>query len=305
MLQCLAFFVATTLLASQRVLGASILKDRAVPAINSPGSFDNLNLYEQYSAAAYCKDTIDSTAILANGFSTKLRCKAHNCPLVEQADTLLLLAFDETGDHNVAGFVALDKTNKAIIVSFRGSVTLNNWLDDFKVLLVDWQCDGCKAHVGFAQSWDAVSVKIEDAIFLGNKGYGYPIVVTGHSYGAAVATLAAAELADRFYPRRVSLYNYGSPAVGNSALAQYVANQATIARVTHAHDPVPRVPPPQLGFTHVEPEYWITSGNGVTVVAGDIKVMPNGGGDMGSVDLGAKDDHTYYFNYITSCGDVK
>jgi hypothetical protein len=68
-------------------------------------------------------------------------------------------------------------------------------------------------------------------------------------------------------------------------------------RVTHLDDPVPRVPPL---FYHVNPEYWITSGNGVPVTPGDIQYLPNGGGDVGGLDgdLGA---HDWYFDSIDNC----
>jgi len=211
-----------------------------VPPINDPASITKLNLFEQYSAAAYCKDVVDTKATLENGFETKVLCKAGNCPLVEAAETVIIHTFNSTGDHNVAGFLVADKTNNVMVLSFRGSVNYKNWIDNFKALPVDWQCDGCQAHLGFAQSWDAVATEIEDSIYLHRKKFpdaplldfnktefpDYPIIVTGHSYGAAVATLAAVELRDLFYPTPV----VGSPLTLLSSLPHTLFGNPDVER---------------------------------------------------------------------------
>jgi hypothetical protein len=166
------------------------------PISNDPANIDKLKLFAQYSAAAYCKSVIDSSAS-----TTKVRCSVGNCPLVEAADTVLLYTFDGVGGHDIAGFLAVDKTNEFIVLSFRGNIKeLQNFLDDGDVIPVSyWRCDACLVHQGFLQSWQVVSVALEDAIFSNQDNYtGYPIVVTGHSYGAAVATIAAEDIRNFF-----------------------------------------------------------------------------------------------------------
>jgi len=50
------------------------------------------------------------------------------------------------------------------------------------------------------------------------------------------------------------LFTYGSPRVGNEQFAKYTNDLLTpkkIFRVTYGKDPVPMVPPANLGFLHV------------------------------------------------------
>jgi hypothetical protein len=72
------------------------------------------------------------------------------------------------------------------------------------------------------------------------------LIFTGHSLGAAVATMAATAAAARFAPLapRVSLYTIASPAVGDQAFATEVdARVPNHFRVWNEHDIVPRLPP--------------------------------------------------------------
>jgi hypothetical protein len=57
-----------------------------------------------------------------------------------------------------------------------------------------------------------------------------------------------------------------------------------------------------MGFAHISPEYWITTGTNVPVTANDIQNLPNNNGDvntLANLDISA---HLWYFNDITACG---
>jgi len=81
----------------------------------------------------------------------------------------------------------------------------------------------------------------------------YEIVFTGHSLGAAFATLAAVDMIlGGWAPASESiLYNYGSPRVGNLAFANKVVELLpnTLWRVVHNKDLVPHVPLCESKFT--------------------------------------------------------
>jgi hypothetical protein len=129
-------------------------------------------------------------------------------------------------------------------------------------------------------------------------------VVTGHSLGGAVATLAAAYL--RASGTAVSLYTYGSPRVGNAAFADFVSAQpGGEIRVTHLDDPVPKLPPLLFDYRHTSPEYWLSDGSATTtaysvsdvvICTGDANTNCNAG--TGGLDIEA---HLYYLGPITGC----
>jgi lipase (class 3) len=167
----------------------------------SPIDLPRFNLFEQYSAAAYDKAITSSDAFPADEVKIKVRCTAHNCPLVESGDAILYLAFEKPDPVNVAGFVAVDRTNQVIILSFRGTYTTSseysNLLEDVHFWFTDWSqvCDGCEAHNGFSTAWQNITDEAVSAILAAGFEFpGYSLVITGHSYGAAVATLATADL---------------------------------------------------------------------------------------------------------------
>ena len=81
---------------------------------------------------------------------------------------------------------------------------------------------------------------------------------TGHSLGAALATLAAAQYTAG--PR--SLYTFASPRVGDAAFAAgFPLPRAP--RFVHCNDLVPRLPPPDMGFKHAGDPFFIDPAGGI------------------------------------------
>lgn len=108
-----------------------------------------------------------------------------------------MFSFSSSSYGDVTGFVAADRTNKLIVLSFRGSSNLDNWLADINFPLTDASslCAGCQVHSGFWQAWGTVESRIKSDIDSAMQTYpGYALVFTGHSYGAALAALAATSL---------------------------------------------------------------------------------------------------------------
>ncbi|KIW99879.1 uncharacterized protein Z518_10807 [Rhinocladiella mackenziei CBS 650.93] len=260
---------------------------------------NQLSFFEQYSAAAYCPDNNIPTS------STTITCSAGNCPQVQAAGAQSILEFQNVGLSDATGFVALDHTNQLIVISFRGSQSIQNFIADLTFVMVPWSlCTDCTAHAGFLDSWNGVKSQVQGAIDGAKLNYSsYQIVATGHSLGGALATLAAAELRDSGHS--VSLYTYGSPMVGNAVLANFTTAQSGgNYRVTHAQDIVPKLPGYFLGFAHVSPEYWITSPTDAEVTANDVQVSSgviNLQGNQGQLESSVE-DHLWYFNSISACG---
>ncbi|KAF2197958.1 alpha/beta-hydrolase [Delitschia confertaspora ATCC 74209] len=257
----------------------------------------NFNLFEQYAAAAYCSGNNDSP-------NSKVTCPYGNCPLVQAASTITLTEFQNSLRTDVTGFVATDTTNNLTILSFRGSASIQNWLTNLDLSTIPTDlCPGCTAHSGFWSSWLESRTGVLDAIkTAARENPGYKLIVTGHSLGGAIATLAAAELRNSGY--ETALYTFGAPRIAGPKLSSFISQQpGGNYRVTHWNDPVPRLPPIPMGFVHVSPEYYIDKGNNQAVGSGDVKVLEgsvNLRGNSGWLvtDVGA---HAWYFNDIAKC----
>ncbi|RMZ84817.1 hypothetical protein DV737_g957, partial [Chaetothyriales sp. CBS 132003] len=252
---------------------------------------------EQYAAAAYCANNNDAKA------GTALTCPAGNCPLVESAGARSLVEFQNIGLVDVTGFMAVDHTNQLIVISFRGSESLGNWIGDLNIELIpSTLCPGCLVHAGFYTSWALVRDTINQTLQTATESWpNYSVVSVGHSLGAAIATIGAAEL--RAQGHEATLYTYGSPMVGNILLADFITNQASNFRVTRYYDVVPKLPGYPIGYAHVSPEYWIDlpgktnpSTQDVEVSSGALDLV----GDEGKLGFSIS-DHLWYFGGITAC----
>jgi hypothetical protein len=152
------------------------------------------------------------------------------------------------------GFLAIDKNAKLAVLAFRGTDAddPSDISDDLEAIPEGWQAGG-KVHSGFADAlleiWQGVD-GVEAAL---SQVSGYELLFTGHSLGAAMATLAAS----LWTP--TSLLTFGSPRVGD---ADFVAvlekKQLDNYRYVDCSDLVARVPPNNLlGYKHIGKPYYI------------------------------------------------
>ncbi|HEU5323276.1 MAG TPA: lipase family protein, partial [Methylomirabilota bacterium] len=142
------------------------------------------------------------------------------------------------------GFVADGRTRESgpvRVIAFRGTEP-----DDFRDLLLDldarprrWGPEAI-VHRGFARAFAHVEERVEAAAA---RAPG-TVLFTGHSLGAAIATLAASR-----HPA-ARLYTLGSPRVGDAAFAALVP-AARHERYVDYVDAVTRVPPHGFGFGYV------------------------------------------------------
>ncbi|CAG8109710.1 unnamed protein product [Penicillium olsonii] len=281
-------------LAAVAVAAPTRLASRAV----SSDVLGQLKLFAEYSAASYCTNNINSTG-------DALSCDIGNCASVQSAETTTLWEFDRVCSYgNVAGFFAVDKTNELLVLSFRGSRSVSTWIANINTGLTDVSslCSGCEAHAGFWESWETVADDVASQLKSAQSTYpGYKVVVTGHSFGGAVAALASASL--RNAGTSLELYTYGEPRLGNKALATYTTEQGSLWRVTHTNDIVPRLPPTSFGFSHPSPEYWVTSGNSGTPTTSDVTVVEgidSKSGNRGEL-LPSVSAHLWYFGDMSGC----
>ncbi len=136
-------------------------------------------------------------------------------------------------------FVSMDLSMGVLV--FRGSNNVDHWLSNLETIPVKWP-DGGWVHKGFADSFQAVFPEVARRL----TSFQGPLMITGHSRGAALATMAADRLVS------LALYTFGSPRVGDTKFCSRYQNKA-VYRVVNNRDIVPQVPPsvPGLEFCHV------------------------------------------------------
>eukprot|EP01061_Rhynchopus_euleeides_P036483 TRINITY_DN614_c0_g1_i1.p1 TRINITY_DN614_c0_g1~~TRINITY_DN614_c0_g1_i1.p1 ORF type:complete len:293 (+),score=113.47 TRINITY_DN614_c0_g1_i1:29-880(+) len=157
------------------------------------------------------------------------------------------------------------RTNQSeIIVSFRGSHNIENWISDFTFKKTTLKWDGVpsniEVHEGFLYSYEAMQTEINTWVKQAVADCpDCTLHVTGHSLGAAQALLCVTDL--RLQGMKPELWNYGMPRVGGKPFVSWFdgmtqANNQTVLRMTNMRDVVPRLPPTEFYFHHVSREVW-------------------------------------------------
>lgn len=181
-------------------------------------------------------------------------------------------------------FLAVHAARQLTVVAFRGTDKDDptDLCDDIDVRLVPWG-KGARVHSGFADALAEVLTDLEPAV----QGAPNRLVFTGHSLGAAMATLLAS------LRKPDALYTFGSPMVGDAAFVAMLGD-VEHHRYVDCCDVVTRVPPAQLGYQHHATPIYIDR-------HGEISVNPQ-------EDVIAKDRMAAACDYVTKyswrIGDV-
>lgn len=187
---------------------------------------------------------------------------ASSCPKPPNNSTVVQY-FSNTATDTQATLFRDDARNE-IVIAFRGTSTLQDFTSDFAQTLVPItavnteDCTGCRVHNGTQTAWNSVSSAIVDAISAQVKAHPrYQLVVTGHSLGAALCSLASMSLVHPF--PTLKAYSFGQFRTGNPAYAAYVDRKLpypNFFRVTHTNDGVPQTIHRSSGYAHHSTEFW-------------------------------------------------
>jgi hypothetical protein len=125
-------------------------------------------------------------------YETQPNIDSWNCTLCKSYPALHSKSFYSSTAH-LQGFGAYFPKYGAIVVAYRGSVDLLNWLYNLNSMQVPYSsCTGCQVHLGFSSAYKTVlpSVKIvvDNLIKLHPEA---KMIATGHSLGGAMAALYA------------------------------------------------------------------------------------------------------------------
>lgn len=144
----------------------------------------------------------------------------------------------ETG--GTEGFIAASPDEHLTVLAFRGTESdkLEDLITDAMTFQVDTSFSG-RVHAGFANRFNRVKDLLPKPIAPANHSF----LITGHSLGAAIATLAAIDT------QPAKLITFGSPLVGDGQFCQLFEGM-DIRRYVDCSDVVARIPPARFN----EPE---------------------------------------------------
>jgi predicted lipase len=148
-------------------------------------------------------------------------------------------------------------TSDRLYIVFRGSDKSIDWINNFSCRQQIYPYgDGnseVKFHRGFMMAYFAVRDRLLKAM---EKFEGQRVIVTGHSLGGALATIAALDIQynlGRENQLAFIVNTFGAPRVGNNALTESYNRRITNSyRFIYGWDMVTRVPRDWQGFEHVE-----------------------------------------------------
>uniref|UniRef100_A0ACD5USE3 Uncharacterized protein n=2 Tax=Avena sativa TaxID=4498 RepID=A0ACD5USE3_AVESA len=194
------------------------------------------------------------------------------------------ICFLDNGSTDTQVALWRDSSRRRLVVAFRGTEQ-TRWKDLVTDLMLvpaglnperlggDFKQE-VQVHSGFLSAYDSVRNRImvlikhaigyvdeEDAETISK----WHIYVTGHSLGGALATLLALELSSSQMAKNgvifVTVYNFGSPRVGNRRFADvYNAKVKDSWRVVNHRDIIPTVPR-LMGYCHVKAPVYLKSGD--------------------------------------------
>ena len=187
---------------------------------------------------------------------------------------------------DVQYFLEKDPLNRKQTISVRGTAAKPNVWEDLEIALIPDSILGIPVHRGFQR--DAAAI-YDDVIPYVRKDW--PLRITGHSLGAAVAALLAAYFEKQGYTVE-RVVTFGQPRVTTKLPPEYELPVTT--RVVNDLDVVPMVPPYTAAkqYQHFAPEVILRDGpEYVYLNAHDADRLSIGEFWRNITDLSVKDHH--------------
>ena len=193
------------------------------------------------------------------GLAAKMACAAYeDDPGIQVVGTY--------GGH--ASVLVVEHTKPAIVVAFRGSESLADWLVNamrWKTPFTPLENHQARVHAGFMAQYTGLRMELFRHL-MSHRREGLELIVTGHSLGGALATMFATELAIVLPQASVQCYSFNAPRVGNVAFVQAVGAlpNLRVMRRNTTYDLVPLLLP-WCGFVHTPDVEDVTAPPGTTI----------------------------------------
>ena len=131
------------------------------------------------------------------------------------------------------------------VLVFSGTIYPSEWYDDADIKQIaptnlSNYSDGILVHRGFYNIYNSMRDRIKELLL--EQPPRQQLVITGHSLGAALATLCYFDLANR--ENSAILYSLAAPRVGNIPFASFLSQRSQVYRIFNTEDLIPDLPPP-------------------------------------------------------------
>ena len=194
--------------------------------------------------------------------------KNWNCPLCENLpiqDVKLI----ENRKSDIQGYIGI--INEKIVVAFRGTRSLTNWINNFSVFLVPFYNDRkVLVHQGFLNSFNSIKDQIINGIKeLIQKYPDYQVSLVGHSLGGCLATITAYFLKSEIPNLNMELITLNSPRVGNIGFVKALKDISSY-RIVNGNDFAAKIMLKEAGYLHTGKEIFITQ-NETVFCNGDLE----------------------------------
>ena len=207
-----------------------------------------------------------SAAVLPAGYSQTSLIQADAAVLTAMTDPHpAVVAMMK--DTRIFGLMGRNTATRTAFVSFRGTSDAAEWVADIDAVPDDYEpISGFgQVHTGFQAVYELVRADIAANLAAAASGCDQ-ILITGHSLGAALAVLAAPDLARNMPPNTIEprLITFAGPRVGVSDfVAKFDALIESCYRVVNFLDIVPYLPP--APYVHVGAQISVDSGGQVDI----------------------------------------
>ncbi|KAJ9068662.1 hypothetical protein DSO57_1026367 [Entomophthora muscae] len=229
------------------------LARRGFSRINISPSEKDAYHFAPYAGAAYCDNVWE--------------WKCTHCDKIGHHVQVLEKFTDES--FQTVAVLTADDRRKELVLTFRGTSNFVNWIQDLTFFMEDYEyAPEARIHMGFSECTTSILGHIIpkfEQILANPRFSSHSIVIVGHSLGGAMAVLSTLALQREFKIkwRRLSVYTYGQPRVGNTAFANYINSlPLRITRIVNKNDLVPHSPPRSAMYIHHFAEIYLAGNRG-------------------------------------------
>lgn len=169
---------------------------------------------------------------------------------------------EDRGTRTFYGFVADDLISGQRVIVFRGTLQPNEWARNLQVGQRAFSSarNDALVHRGFMAIYESLELEEQGEVFAFAKELprltgGQDTLFVGHSLGAAIATLAGVDAAERAPQNagQMRIVTYASPRVGNEEFVSLASSLRRVDRICNKVDIVTAVPPStrKVSYSHL------------------------------------------------------